>query len=115
MLHDIRLKRLARGKHSCVLDPLIACEGGPTAVFTHPFSYSDYLVQCDFGRINPAHFVNWHDLKNRKLFISSNAKDFDISDHRHLSNIDYLKARTACLVCFISTVNGHCKKEALKD
>ena len=30
--------------------------------------------------------------------------------HRHLSNIDCLKARTACLVCFISTVNGHCKK-----
>jgi hypothetical protein len=37
--------------------------------------------------------------------------------HRHLSNIDCLKARTACLVCFISTVNGHSKKdkEALKD
>jgi hypothetical protein len=31
--------------------------------------------------------------------------------HRHLSNIDCLKARTACLVCFISTVNGHCKKK----
>ncbi len=37
--------------------------------------------------------------------------------HRHLSNIDCLKARTTCLVCFISTVNGHRKKEkvALKD
>ncbi len=38
--------------------------------------------------------------------------------HRHLSNIDYLKVRTACLVYFISTVNGHRKKEekeALKD
>jgi hypothetical protein len=33
------------------------------------------------------------------------------SDHRHLNNIDCLKAGTACLVCFISIVNGHCKKE----
>jgi hypothetical protein len=32
-------------------------------------------------------------------------------NHRHLSNIDGLKARTACLVCFISTVNGDRKKE----
>jgi len=36
---------------------------------------------------------------------------------RHLSDIDCLKAHTACLVCFISTVNGNRKKEkeALKD
>ena len=31
--------------------------------------------------------------------------------HRHLSNIDCLKARTACLLCFISTVNGRNKKK----
>ncbi len=31
--------------------------------------------------------------------------------HRHLSNIDCLMAHTACLVCFISTVNGRSKKE----
>jgi hypothetical protein len=31
--------------------------------------------------------------------------------HRHLSNIYCLKALTAWLVCFISTVNGHRKKE----
>ncbi len=30
--------------------------------------------------------------------------------HRHLSNIDCLMAHTACLVCFISTVNGRSKK-----
>ena len=35
-------------------------------------------------------------------------------DHRHLCNIDCLKACTACLVCFVSTVNGHCKKKPLK-
>jgi hypothetical protein len=35
--------------------------------------------------------------------------------HRHLSNIDCLMVSTACLVCFISTVNGHSKKEALED
>ncbi len=32
-------------------------------------------------------------------------------DHRHLRNIDCLMAHTACLVCFISTVNGCSKKE----
>jgi hypothetical protein len=31
-------------------------------------------------------------------------------DHRHLTNIDCLMARTTCLFCFISTVNGHYKK-----
>jgi len=35
------------------------------------------------------------------------------ANHRHLSNIDCLMARTTCLVCFISSVNGHSKKEAL--
>ncbi len=30
--------------------------------------------------------------------------------HRHLSNIDCLMAGTACLVCFISTVND-CRKK----
>ncbi len=33
------------------------------------------------------------------------------SFHRHLSNIDCLTAHTACLVCFISTVNGHNKNK----
>jgi hypothetical protein len=31
-------------------------------------------------------------------------------DHSHLSNIDCLRARTAYLVCYISTVNGRSKK-----
>jgi hypothetical protein len=31
--------------------------------------------------------------------------------HRHLSNIDCLMAHTACLVCFISTINGRSKKK----
>jgi hypothetical protein len=34
--------------------------------------------------------------------------------HRHLRDIDYLMAPTACLVCFISTVNGHIKKKGEK-
>jgi hypothetical protein len=34
--------------------------------------------------------------------------------HRHLSNIDCLTARTSCLVCFISTVNGNNKKKEKK-
>ncbi len=36
------------------------------------------------------------------------------SAHRHLSNIDCLLARTACLVCFICAVNGHTKKKKKK-
>jgi hypothetical protein len=35
-------------------------------------------------------------------------------NHRHLSNIDCLTARTTCLVCLISTVNGHSKKKEKK-
>ncbi len=34
--------------------------------------------------------------------------------YRHLSNIDCLMAHTGCLVCFISTVNGHSKKKRKK-
>jgi len=33
-----------------------------------------------------------------------------MATHRRLSNIDCLMARTACLVCFSSTVNGRSKK-----
>jgi hypothetical protein len=29
--------------------------------------------------------------------------------HRHLRNIDWLLTHTACLVCLVSTVSGHCK------
>ncbi len=34
--------------------------------------------------------------------------------HRDLSNIDCLMVNTACLVCFISTVNGRRKKNKKK-
>ncbi len=43
-------------------------------------------------------------------------KDYMVSylnvwkDHRHLRNEDCSTARTACLVCFISTVNSSSKK-----
>jgi hypothetical protein len=37
------------------------------------------------------------------------------NNHRHLSNIGCLKAHTACLVCFISIVNGRSKKEPYQD
>jgi hypothetical protein len=42
----------------------------------------------------------------------SKAEDLN---HKHLRNIDCLKVHTACLVCFVGTVNGHHKKEALKE
>ena len=34
--------------------------------------------------------------------------------HGHLGKIDYLKAHTACLLCFISTGNG-CNKNKIKE
>ncbi len=34
--------------------------------------------------------------------------------HRHLGNIDCLMVHTACLVCLISTVNGHSNKKRKK-
>ncbi len=37
-----------------------------------------------------------------------------MTSHKHLSNIDCLNMCTACLVCFISTVNGHRNKEKKK-
>jgi hypothetical protein len=30
--------------------------------------------------------------------------------HRHLRKIDWLMERTACFVCLVSTVSGHCKQ-----
>jgi hypothetical protein len=35
--------------------------------------------------------------------------------YRHLSNKDYLTVHTACLVCFISTFNGHSKKQKAEN
>ncbi len=41
----------------------------------------------------------------------SNVVNYSIDRvHRHLRNIDCLTEHTACLVCFISTVNGRSKK-----
>jgi hypothetical protein len=57
---------------------------------------------------NPHAYGNFkvdHLLIVRKISILQNG-----STHRHQSNIDCLMARTACLVCFISTVNGRSKK-----
>jgi hypothetical protein len=53
----------------------------------------------------PLNGINWQLI---------NPNSTDNQDHRHLSNIDCLTARTACLVCFISTVNG-CSKKKRKE
>jgi hypothetical protein len=45
-----------------------------------------------------------------KVAKASKAGIFMVLNHRHLSNIDCLMVHTACLVCFISTVNGRSKK-----
>jgi hypothetical protein len=52
--------------------------------------------------LNRCYSFNW----KRK-----NPKTFYCSNHRHLRNIDCLMVRTACLVCFISTVHSCIKKE----
>jgi hypothetical protein len=43
-----------------------------------------------------------------KKFASLFGKFLDIDIYEYL---DCLMAHTACLVCFISTVNGHCSKK----
>ncbi len=45
------------------------------------------------------------------LIFAAEARAHPSGVHRHLSNINCLIAHTACLVCFISTVNGRSKKK----
>ncbi len=45
------------------------------------------------------------------VFHFRQAELIDIKDYI----IDCLMARTACLVCFISTVNGHCNKKRKEE
>jgi hypothetical protein len=48
------------------------------------------------------------------LFAAATNSTNQTNKHRCLSNIDFLRACTTCLVCFIIIVNGHIKK-ALED
>jgi hypothetical protein len=48
------------------------------------------------------------------LLIDCNESGIECN-HRYLSKIDCLMARTAGLVCFISTVNGRSKKKKKKS
>ncbi len=48
------------------------------------------------------------------MFVFEVNKLVNSCNHRCLSNIDCLNVRTACLVYFISTVNGHHKKKKKK-
>ncbi len=62
----------------------------------------------------------WMKLKKQQCLVGKAEilVSMSVSDnHRHLSNIDCLMACTACLVCFISTVNGcsKIKENALED
>jgi hypothetical protein len=57
----------------------------------------------------------WHGVARKKYWYDQHLVHNYIGfilhlSHRHLSNIGCLKAHTACLVCFISTVNGHSEK-----
>jgi hypothetical protein len=76
--------------------------------------------------LKTAHYeINYITLLN--VIVETCGSSFIFSRHIHrlyilaiellkdVSNIDYLMVLTACLVCFISTVNGHSKKEALED
>ncbi len=52
-------------------------------------------------------FCHWLPQKYWRL---KQAHLFTQPAHRHLSNVDCLMVYTACIVCFISTVNGCSKK-----
>ncbi len=56
------------------------------------FSKLKYYISCNWAIFLGLRYMLW------------------IPDHRHLSNKVCLMARTTCLVCFISTVNGRNKK-----
>ncbi len=61
------------------------------------------IAQCEFAK----HFLRIFFLENvilSNLLIIYTYKHTLGVRHRHLRNIDCLMARTACLVCFISTV-----------
>ncbi len=49
-------------------------------------------------------------VKKNRFNVSRKTSWQFLQHHRHLSNINCLTAHTACLVCFISTVNGCSKK-----
>ncbi len=83
-----------------------------SSYFAHRLYYSIdiiTLVVC-LQSLKPEQQENWCLSKT-----SYNEYTCCTGNHRHLSNIDCLAACTACLVCFISTVNGCSQKEALKD
>jgi hypothetical protein len=75
------------------------------------FSLVSKCLSMDANRTNPNCVTSPKVAMTRKANLNV-AKTFE---HRHLSNIDCLMACTTCLVCFISTVNGCNKKEALED
>jgi len=82
-----------------------------------PLSYVIFCLHS--GITNLSLYKHWAHVHRQHLFPIIPAKEARDStclghlgwhEQRHLSNIDFLKTRTTCLVCFISTINGHRKK-----
>jgi hypothetical protein len=67
-------------------------------------SLSGVYIGYDFKAIMPA--TATHDSRYCTCLVNLGQ-----CRHRHLYNIDFLMAHTACIVCFISTVNGRSKKK----
>jgi hypothetical protein len=71
------------------------------------FEYKDYVLSCiSTGEVDPKNASD-----GSKESACLGYLGITKQDHRHLSNIDCLMACTACLICFIRTVNGHSKKK----
>jgi len=87
------------------------CQSGQVSqTFIIKWTSHQLSLLTDLSFLNNYNFtfyysINW--TSNHKFSLVS-------KHHRHLSIIDCLKAHTSCLVCFISTVNGHHKKKPRK-
>ncbi len=74
-------------------------------------SYLNEEVNCT--EPSPLAIIPWLQYKKRVLVqnIYNLLLKIILYNHRHLSNIDWFIMCTACLVCLISTVNGHNKNQ----
>ncbi len=106
-------------KCSSLFGPLSYKENEVPLVFKLVHKISKYFLVSLKRDSQPTHFACKVSglTKHLRKIVNDSAKIVTNQgwDHRHLSNIDCLKARTTRLVCFISTANGLSKKEALKD
>jgi hypothetical protein len=70
---------------------------------------STVAAEGEYGEKGIASFVGLAKKHGICVAVSLKISRWVRKNHRHLSNIDSFMARTACLVCFIRTVNVRSK------